>query len=437
MNDTGLWAGAARIDITPTVGVDLAGFLMRDGPSVGIHDPVYARALALDDGQTQALIIACDLLGLEVAFVDRIRRQIEHETGIPGAHIMIAASHTHAAPASIFLRRCGAVDPGWMADLARKLRRVARTAASSRRPSQMATTAVAGPDVSHNRRQPGGPIDPELGIARVDDTEGRPLAALLVFGCHPVAGGPGNRLISADYPGVLVDGLERATGATVLFANGACGDVNPSAVVGTRRELRRSFALVEMVGHSLTDAAATAWMGLAPSRPAPLRVASRSLSLPLQPVPAIAQLAELAATYREEMAHTVDEPSGERYRVAAAMLDWAETTLKSRRAGDVPDHVTAEIQVIALGDLALVGVPGELFAELGLAIKRAAALPRTLVLSYTNGNLGYIPTRAAYAQGGYEVDTAYRYYGYPAAVAPDAGEIVVATALELIKAVVE
>src|SRR5262249_6046886 len=91
--------------------------------------------------------------------------------------------------------------------------------------------------------------------------------------------------------------------------------------------------------------------------------------------------------------------------------------------------VAAEVQAIQLGDLVLVGVPGELFAALGLQIKQCAPAQHTIVLGYTNGNIGYIPTRAAYDKGGYEITSAYRFYGYPAALAPEAGELVVDAAV--------
>ena len=116
------------------------------------------------------------------------------------------------------------------------------------------------------------------------------------------------------------------------------------------------------------------------------------------------------------------------------MLAWAARVEGARARGELRAHVAAEVQVIEVGGLALVAVPGEVFAELGLAVRRGAAElgKRAAVLAYANGNLGYIPARGAYPEGGYEVASAYRFYGYPAALAPEAGELVVAAALRLL-----
>jgi hypothetical protein len=93
------------------------------------------------------------------------------------------------------------------------------------------------------------------------------------------------------------------------------------------------------------------------------------------------------------------------------------------------------VQAIRLGDLALVSAPGELFVELGLAVKQGAGTSNVFIAGFGNDNIGYIPTRRAYPLGGYEVSEAYKYYGYPAALAPEAGEQYVQTAIELCHAV--
>jgi hypothetical protein len=115
------------------------------------------------------------------------------------------------------------------------------------------------------------------------------------------------------------------------------------------------------------------------------------------------------------------------------MLEWAETTLAAVRNGTLSKSVAAELQIIRLGDIAFVGLPGEPFVELGLSIKETTGLRTVFICGYTNDDIGYIPTRDEYSQGGYEIDEAFKYYGYPAALAPEAGEILIKAAIRLIQ----
>ncbi len=113
------------------------------------------------------------------------------------------------------------------------------------------------------------------------------------------------------------------------------------------------------------------------------------------------------------------------------MIGWAETTLAGLNANTIKPTVTTEVQAIRLGDLMLVSAPGELFNELGLALKYASGAQQTFICGFANDNIGYMPARRAYPHGGYEIAEAYKYYGYPAALAPEAGESYVAAAVRL------
>jgi len=120
-------------------------------------------------------------------------------------------------------------------------------------------------------------------------------------------------------------------------------------------------------------------------------------------------------------------------RVHGAMLGWADATLAAVRDGTVSTSVPAEVQVVRLDDTAFVGIPGEPFVGLGLRIKEATGMDLVFVCGYTNGDIGYVPTRHEYDEGGYEIDEAFKYYGYPAALAPATGEILITTVLRLIE----
>jgi len=173
------------------------------------------------------------------------------------------------------------------------------------------------------------------------------------------------------------------------------------------------------------------------SRKSTLRVRARQLDLPLQRVDK-KSIESYINEQAESIARTASAQPGEtarqQYKVAVARLEWAWETRLAIADGTAPKFVTAEVQTLQLGDVVLVAVPGELFVELGFAIKQALAPLHTIVVGYANDNIGYIPTRASYPQGGYEVDDAYRYYGYVAPLAPAAGEQLVDAVKELQRA---
>jgi hypothetical protein len=276
-----------------------------------------------------------------------------------------------------------------------------------------------------NRREPGGPIDEDLDIVRFDNEHGQPIAALLGFACHPIASGGFNRLISADFPGMLTQQVEAATGATTLFLNGAAAQINPYAEGATTNFSIGNFEMVQHVGESLAETVLVWWPQLKRCRKSVLRVRSENLVLPLKRVddksiePFIIEKAQILGRTADAR---LEESARLHYKAAVAMVEWAWETrdaLKNRR---VLKSITAELQMLHIGDVVLIAVPGELFVEFGLTIKKTLAPVHAIVVGYANGNFGYLPTRVAYTQGGYEVNDAYKYYGYPAPLAPAAGD---------------
>lgn len=421
-----LCAGVAQIDITPPVGCTMTGYIARLGPAVGVHDPLYAKALVINDGQQQAALITCDVLGLDRAFVATVRVAIEATTGIPGSAIMLAASHTHAGPATLFLQDCGEVDPDWLANLRQHFVDVVLAAHANLRPAQFGLGRGAFTSGIHNRRVPGDIMDPEVGLLQVSDEDGSPIAILINYACHPTCLEGDNRLLSAEYPGRVAERIQRATGAITLFFTGAIGDVGPVA---------RGWPVLEALGNGLADEVLRVLPTITVQTWDKLATASQDIALPLQTLPSIEQITEQLSESRR-LDEAVDaDPDPIRARVRRAMIGWAETTLAGLNANTIKPTVTTEIQVIRLGDLLLVSAPGELFNELGLALKYASGVPQTFICGFANDNIGYIPARRAYPHGGYEIAEAYKYYGYPAALAPAAGENYVAAAVRLMHTV--
>ena len=443
----GLRAGAAQVEITPPAGTSMTGYILRDGPSLGVHDPLYARALVFDDGTDQAAIVVCDVLALDRHFVASARASIAEAAGIPVQSILVASTHTHSGPATISLRDCGTVAEAWLEELHGRLVELVREAVGCSRPARIGAGYGQVASGVENRRARGGPTDPEVGILRVEDHTGEPLAVLVNYACHPTFLGHDNRLISADYPGYALARIRDRTRAIALFATGAGGDVGP--VPEQRRAYnpidatsepaadcvpvtRSAFKRAEALGTALADEALRVLPAVTTRDTGHVRVASTTLQLPLQPPLPVETLEQFAADHRRLKAEAQAASQSLRAKVHGAMLGWAESTLGAIRTGQVMTEVPAEAQVICLEGILLVGVPGEPFVDVGRAIKAQAPAEHVFVIGYANDDIGYIPTREEYGRGGYEIDDAYKYYGYPAALAPEAGEAFVASVLRLI-----
>ena len=217
-------AGCARQAITPPLGIPLAGFSARTTGARGVHDDLYARAVVIEDGATRLALAICDLCEIDDRFVAETRRRIEAAAEIPAHAIMIAATHTHAAPAT-FPLYSAAPDPTWLDALSERLTDTVTAALRDLAPARLAVGVGREATVGRNRRRPDGPIDPTLTVIRIDRDAAAPIH-LVHYACHPTVLGPDNLLMSRDFVGFAVDAVERAVGGFALFANGACGDIN-------------------------------------------------------------------------------------------------------------------------------------------------------------------------------------------------------------------
>ncbi|MCB0184557.1 MAG: hypothetical protein KDE31_09835, partial [Caldilineaceae bacterium] len=250
------------------------------------------------------------------------------------------------------------------------------------------------------------------------------LGVLLNYTCHPTCVTGENTLFSAEYCGLAAAQIQAETGAVVLWTTGAIGDVGP---------VRRGWDVLTALGETVSAEALRLLPTITTAPCTRLTSVTQPLSLPLSPLPSAEELTTFWAAQQAILAAPEQLQRPYQDRIAGAMIDWATATLAQVTAPNASTTVTTELQVIRIGDLALVSAPGELFVELGLAIKAGAAGGHCFVCGFGNDNIGYIPARRAYPHGGYEIADAYKYYGYPAVLAPEAGELLVATALGLLK----
>ena len=440
---SGLRGGAARVCITPPVGCALAGYGAREKHSCAVEDDLYARVLVLDDGATRSAIVSLDLIGVPRALAKRLAAEIERRAAVPASNCLACGTHTHFGPVLEQTdyqadELSGSPDEEWLEVLVRKVGGAAEMAASRLVEAQIGAGSAQAPHLAYNRRtirpngkavmtwtlppaEPNlsfGPTDPEVGVLKVAGTDGAPIAVLLNFACHAVCGGADFYAISADFPGHATALVEEQWGGVCLFLPGAGGNMVPvKRGDGARRQIGRALGACAL---SLVDFAARVPVGR-------LLLARAPVALPLKAMPSAREAAERLAKAREEMRARGAGGAGSRFEPAALLRLKHARRLAERFGGQA--RYRGEVVALGLGDVALVGLPGEVFCEIGLAIKARSGARQCMVVSLVNDSPGYIPTDLAFDQGGYE----------PEWTPFDRGceEAMVAAALEAVETVLE
>ena len=383
-----LKAGVAKVDITPPIGGTMYGYGARGkNVSEGVHDRLYAKALVLDDGSTRLAIATLDMGSCTDENTANIKEVVKKKTGIE--NVLCVASHSHSTPSGS--SKFPSKEKPWIRDAERKIAGAIVEAAGNLVPARV---GVGWGEVreGHNRRKigddgravmmwanrervPTSPVDYQLGVIRVETLDGRPLATLVNFACHPVVLGPENLLISADYPGVFMRVVEESIGGQCMFLQGACGDINPF------------------------------WDKTPPAEGA------------------YEQVEKMGKSIGEEVLRVTDQIAG--FETGPTISFHAEVVpLASRRDRERKEQsIDAEINTVLIGDdLALATFPGEFFVEHGLSLKSRSKFKNTMFVGYCNGSLAYFPTIKACTEGGYGAASATR-------VEVGAGEMLVNRAL--------
>ena len=416
-----LQLGTARIDISPHDGrIKQEGYLLERYLD-GIHDPIFAKGLVLEQGDTRVGILCCDLLWLPREFTDPVALEIERRTGIPPANLMIACSHTHSGPQvtdNVLVTK----EEAYVESLSGKLAeamvqagenlteahvRVAkghedRISVNSRFLFEDGTIAWRAP-FEGEKATSTGPIDPEAGVISFRDADKKVIATLYNYACHASAGGCGQ--ISADYPGAASERIEAELGGMALYTRGSCGNIHP-----TMHASEMGVKLGGEVVQALRSNGYSSGTMLASVR--------EEIALPLR------ELDPHEINEVDLICDKTNPESAEGRKIYFRTCYAAFQALRERT-----DTLRTFIQAIRVGDAVLAGIPGEQFVQDGLGIKEQSPCPNTFVVNLANDTIGYIPTRKAYDEGGYQT-----WIG-ACNIAPEAGEMIVEKVLKLIERV--
>ncbi len=403
--------GVARTVINWPIGLPMAGYSARTSLSTGVHQSLNVRALVAgtNDGRHSICMLSVETVCVDAEFTALLRAALEQKHGFAPDSVMVAATHTHAAPAGVarfealggsetFL---GKYTPQRVTFLAESCMEAVENAIAYQIPVRLSAGIGRAENVGKNRRDPSGPNDTEVAFLRAVDLSDRPVTLVYSFPCHPTILDAHNTLYSGDLAGVTCSRLEGELGCTVLALTGAGGDLSTrftrqASTVGELDQLANLLADGLNVPTDADDHDSVA-------------SACVSVNLPLKPPPDRDQLTQALADAQRRLAH---HPPAER-RLIEAEIEGLQVALE---AGPRPTELATEVQVLRLGQTLITGLPGELFVEYGLALRERLAPFHVLVAGYTNDYVGYIPT--AEATRGYEVESAL--------VTEDAGRLLLA-----------
>lgn len=450
--------GLAEVDITPPVGFPMAGYY-HERLATGSKDPLKAKAVVFLSDKAQAAWVACDLTGIATDLSQAVRNQAAKTTGIPAANIILSATHSHTAPdySKALYDHLEKTKPTIRTEYAARLidgiaQAVAKAHAAAAPVTLHAGSAEQQTPVSFCRRSVmkdgsvktwvglkhpdavrlAAPIDPELGLVRIDAADGKPLGVLSNFALHLDT--VGGLEWSGDYPYFLEQSLRTAlkTDVVSIFGTGCCGDINHVDPTGQPR-LKTDY-----IGNALGQTAVQGLAKLSPVEQPTLQVRRAVVPLPLQELSAaeVQRAIQLVTAvekgdkidfldhvtaYKQLMINNFRHREG--HPDAAKFLSWG----LSRTWKGIGDTLPVEVHVITLGnDVAIVSLPGEVFVELGLTIKRLSPFRTTFVVELSQAvETAYIPTRSACVGGGYEVTNS--------TVQPGSGELLVEAAIRLLR----
>lgn len=423
-----LKVGTSKVNITAPVGEPLGGYSAREHPSRGVHDDLYCRCVFFDDGKTQFALASCDVTAVDADFTRKVRDLAEEQGLIPGGNLMLHAVQSHSAPHLISLRAMPRASEAWEEVLARKVVGAVRMAKDARAKARIGYGRGRLEGFHRNRRKDGGPVDYDVDVIRADSLRGERIAAMVGFGCHPVVMGPDNLLISADYPGPAMETVETACGEDFVstFVYGGGGDINPVR--------RGSFAEMEAFGRALGFEAAKALEATTEFSGATVRVESRAMQLRYAKLRSIDEIRENVSVHEQKLAGLKRQKAKRvRLREQQAHLDYWTYLRDGVESKSLPKTAETEVQVAVIGNMAIVGVPGELFALSALRLKKKSKTAFTMIASLSNGCLGYFPTRDQCGAGGYEDTSSVVWFeNTPAPLARGATERLEAAALEMI-----
>jgi Neutral/alkaline non-lysosomal ceramidase, N-terminal len=377
-----LRAAAVKVDITPQTSQWLLGYQARQ--SDGVHDKIYHRVLALDAGGTPFYLISTDVCLFSPNFYDAVMHELQTRTGIDPAHVWWSVTHTHAAPEigppDMYKALLGRSDHDWDRDYTtfaiNALIDAVKTARDKLEPARLSfATTTANANINRRARDvdgkislglnPDGPVDRQVNLIRLQHPDGSPIALVINYAMHGTVMSGQNLKISGDAPGVVAAYVEEQLGGTVLYINGAAGNIAPIYSVYADASSGHLSQFRVLLGD---------------------RVVAAARAMP-------------AGSDRVVIRHAqqvVETPRRED-------LTWPDEL--SAYASSDRQRIKLPLRFLAINDIVIWAAPVEMFCDIAMTIRERSPFRQTFYFGYTNGWFGYLPTATAFEEGGYEPRT--------------------------------
>ena len=396
-----LSAGEGVADITPPLGVELAGFHRppgRERRAEGIRQLCEVRALVLAWGSTQVVICSLDALGVSETMTVRIQRAAAKRTGIPAGNIHVATTHDHSMPTFKKIRQWGAMPPEFVATVEQRTVEAIVAAQADLAPAELSLGKCRVSGGNHNRTVKKAVVrtDAEFGPQSTDaerwlDTMlhalvfrragKKPDLVWYHFPAHAVC--YADEQAGPDWPGEVALEIRNQLGLRPSFLQGHIGDVNPGNGSDWRGEIRQTVA-------AITPALKQAIAAASLQRVNCLRTCSTRFNVPLD--------MERFEQWIDEYRRDPNQCKSGRWVDAGFAADWYRGNQKRDRN---LKHLPITLSAIQLGPVGMLLHPAELYSYYGLAIRRDSPFHDTLVVGCADGTIGYLPDPAAYQLGEY------------------------------------
>ncbi len=407
--------GVAAEVITPPLGTLLYGYAFRR-PAAVVNDDLRVSAIAVEQGDVKAIMISADVVSIGSDLGDRIRALVSEETGVNADNVSFSATHTHSGPAIKTAKGWGSADESFINGIL-----VPQTVKAAKKAMDSVVPAVMGVGTTHsevgiNRREitaegeillgqnPHGIFDPEMTVIGFKDLNGKPILNVVHYGCHGTACGRGLE-ITRDWMGVMVDGMERETGATTVFFNGAEGDVGPRLSNGQTTGDVGDWTLsdkptgdigyVKELGTVAAVDAVRAYKTIKEYRDVDFRVMTDMVRLPYDP---LMTLEEAEARLAELDPENLVEVENREYAKLTGIVDIYKNNLP------IDTHLEIRQTLFAFNSTVFVPFHFEMFSEITLRLKEYSPFQHTLCTCNTNGSNFYLPSFDQMERGGYEID---------------------------------
>ncbi|GAA5504950.1 hypothetical protein [Novipirellula caenicola] len=419
-------AGAAKVEITPPLGLEIVGNWNRPLAS-NIHDDLHVRCLALNDGTTTIVFAICDNVGIPRDVFDAARKRIDANAAVPSANVLMSATHTHSAVSARNERKVDGVLvlDNYQTLLAQRIADGVAKAVANLQPAKIGWGSVQEASEVHNRRwyvddeklltnpfggvdkvrmnpprgsdkliEPAGPIDPEVSFLSVQSVDGKPIALLANYSLHYVGGVPSGD-ISADYFGAFSEKIGQQIGVTDdddsfvgIMTNGTSGDINNIAF-REKSAKHEPYQRINEVSDLIAKRVAAAYTEIEHRDWVSLSAASQELELKMRkPDP---EMLRYFASLQGD-----GQSNAGAHRLAAIYGE------RVNKIAEGPETSSILLQAFRIGDLGVLAIPFEVFAETGLDLKKRSPTADTFTIELANGSYGYLPTPAQHELGGYE-----------------------------------